>query len=187
MNKYQKLITATLEEIQAALAQMDSRQCDRLVQTILGAEHVFTAGKGRSGLQIRAFAMRLMHLGLNVYIVGDDTTPGIASGDLLLIGSGSGQTASLIQYARRAKELGASVGLITADTRSAIAPIADLVIEIPAPTPKSEHLSGGTSLQPMGSLFEQSLGILFDVLILQIMKEKNIGAGQMFTRHANLE
>ena len=187
MNEYQKLIATTLEEIQAALNQVDSTHCEEMIQAVLKAEQVFTAGKGRSGLQMRAFAMRLMHLGFKVYVVGDATTPGIASGDLLLIGSGSGKTASLIQYAERAKELGASIGLVTATTRSEIASIADLLIEIPAPTPKSEHLSGQTSAQPMGTLFEQSLGILLDILILKLMEEENIDAVQMFTRHANLE
>jgi 6-phospho-3-hexuloisomerase len=187
MNRYRKLINSTLEEIRVALDRVDSRQCDRLVQGILQAEHVFVAGRGRSGLQMSAFAMRLMHLGLKVYVVEEVTTPGITSVDFLLIGSGSGKTASLIQYANRAKELYASVGLITADPRSEIASLADLVVEIPAPTPKSDRLSGRTSFQPMGSLFEQSLGIFLDILILQIMKEEDIDSRQMFARHANLE
>jgi 6-phospho-3-hexuloisomerase len=136
---------------------------------------------------MRAFAMRLMHLGLQAYVVDEVTTPGIASGDLLLIGSGSGKTASLVQYTRRAKDLGARVGLITADSRSEIATLADLVVEISAPTPKSDRLSTRSSLQPMGSLFEQSLGILLDVLILVVMETEGVDAGQMFARHANLE
>jgi 6-phospho-3-hexuloisomerase len=187
MNEYGKLIVATLEEIQNALAQVDSMQCDRLIQRILKAAHIYTSGKGRSGLQMQAFAMRLMHLGHKVHFVGEVTTPGITAEDFLLVGSGSGKTASLIQYAQRAKQVGAGVGLITTDPQSAIASIADLVIEIPAPTPKAERSSGLKSLQPMGTLFEGSLGILCDVLILQLMNVENIDARQMFSRHANLE
>ena len=187
MNEYKKLITATLEEIQNALAQVDPLQCDRLIQRILRAAHIYTSGKGRSGLQMQAFAMRLMHLGLKVHFVGEVTTPGIAAGDLLLVGSGSGKTASLVQYSQRAKQAGADVALITTDPQSVIAGIADLVVEIPAPTPKAQRSSGLKSLQPMGTLFEQSLGILCDVLILQLMRAESIDAGEMFSRHANLE
>jgi 6-phospho-3-hexuloisomerase len=187
MNKYEKLITATLEEIQNALAHLDSDQSDRLIQRIRKAAHIYTAGKGRSGLQMQAFAMRLMHLGKKVHFVGEVTAPGIAAGDFLLIGSGSGKTVSLVQYAERAKQLGAGVALITTDAQSTIAGIADHVVEIPAPTPKAERSNGLKSLQPMGSLFEQSLGILCDVLILQLMRAENIDAREMFSRHANLE
>lgn len=187
MDEYQQLIASTLEEIQAALNQVDTTHCEGMIQAVMQAEHVFTAGKGRSGLQMQAFAMRLMHLGIKVYVVGDTNTPGIKSGDLLLIGSGSGKTASLVEYAKQAKALGANLGLITANTRSEIASMADHLIKIPAPTPKSGSSSRGTSIQPLGSLFEQSLGILLDVLILQLMSVKNIDAKQMFARHANLE
>ena len=187
MSEYGKLIAATLEEIQNALDQVDSVQCDRLIQRILKAAHIYIAGKGRSGLQMQAFAMRLMHLGHKVHFVGEVTTPGIAAGDFLLVGSGSGKTASLVQYAEQAKQVGAGVGLITTDAQSVIAGIADLVVEILAPTPKAERSSGLKSLQPMGTLFEQSLGILCDVLILQLMSLENMDAQQMFSRHANLE
>jgi 6-phospho-3-hexuloisomerase len=187
MNSYQLKIDSILEEIRTVLNQVDKAQCDRLIRAIQQTERIFVAGKGRSGLQTRAFAMRLMHLGFKVFVVDEVTTPGIASGDLLLLGSGSGMTASLYQNARRAKDLGVQIGLITADPSSDIASLADLIVEIPAPTPKSARLSGRTSLQPMGSLFEQALGILFDIMILQIMEEQNIDSKQMFARHANLE
>jgi 6-phospho-3-hexuloisomerase len=175
------------EEIQDTLNCVDEVQVEALAQAIMAAYHVFVAGKGRTGLQMRAFAMRLMHLGVPVYIVDEATTPGIAAGDLLLVGSGSGRTASLIQYAKRARHLSARLVLLTADTESEIAMLADQVLEIPAPTPKSQRLQERSSVQPMGSLFEQTLGILLDVLILRLMEIKQIDAGQMFARHANLE
>lgn len=40
-----------------------------------------------------------MHLGLQVYVVDDVTTPAIKTEDLLIIGSASGNTKSLVQYA----------------------------------------------------------------------------------------
>lgn len=187
MNLCHKFTTDILQEIQLTLDEVDSCQCEALIRQILEAKRIFITGKGRSGLQMRAFAMRLMHLGFSVFVVEETTTPGIAAGDLLLIGSGSGHTASLIQYAHRAKSLAANIALITADAQSEIALLSDVVLEIPAPTPKSERLSGRTSRQPMGSLFEQALGILLDAFILQLMVEQGLDARQMFSRHANLE
>ena len=187
MNRFHTLSEDILDEIRIMLNQVSEQQCDQLMQAILQAEQIFIAGKGRSGLQMRGFAMRLMHLGLSAFVVDEVITPGIKPGDLLLIGSGSGKTASLVQYARRAKAMGARVGLITADQGSEIAVLADCVLDVPAPTPKSERLSDRVSRQPMGTLFEQSLGILLDILILQLMEKEDIDTGQMFARHANLE
>lgn len=187
MDRFFEIYNNILEEIRSTLQQIDAVQCDQFIQALLHANHVFLVGKGRSGLQMRAFAMRLMHLGFKAYVVDEVTTPGITSGDLLVIGSGSGRTASLVQYARRATEIGADVCLISADALSEIANLANYLIEVPAPTPKSDRLSDRTSLQPMGTLFEQTLGIFLDSLILYLMEVEHIDASQMFARHANLE
>lgn len=183
----QTLVDALLEELAAALRGVDDEAVDALRRKLVEAHRVFVAGRGRSGLQMRAFAMRLMHLGRTVYVVDDVTTPGIRRGDLLLIGSGSGRTASLVHYATRACEEGAQVALITAARDSPIAQQAGCVVQIPAPTPKLADSGTGRSVQPMGTLFEQALGLLLDLLILQLMGDLDASAEQMFARHANLE
>lgn len=136
---------------------------------------------------MRAFAMRLMHLGLPVHIVDEITTPAIECGDLLLIGSGSGQTESLVRFAQTAKKIGAGVALITATASSPIGELAGIIVRLAAPTPKASDSDLSASIQPMGSRFEASLGALSDVLILLLMDDLNASAEQMFTRHANLE
>src|SRR5438876_11835411 len=113
MTEYDDLVTIVLGELDASLRSTAASEVTALRQAILQAPRIFVAGKGRSGLQMRAFAMRLMHMGLTVYIVDDVTTPAIVSTDLLLIGSGSGRTASLVEFAARAKSLGVRIGLIT--------------------------------------------------------------------------
>ncbi len=183
----QTLVSALLEELARTLRQVDEDALDTLRRMLVKARRVFVVGRGRSGLQMRAFAMRLMHLGRVVYMVDDVTTPGIGHGDLLLIGSGSGRTASLVQYAVQAREQGAQVALITIADDSPIARQAGCVVQIPAPTPKRADAGGARSMQPMGTLFEQALGLLLDLLILQLMTELNVDAEQMFSRHANLE
>lgn len=90
--------------------------------------------------------------------------------------------------ARKAKEVGAKILLLTIDPNSPIGQLADYTVEIPAPSPKVVGgATTGHSLQPMGSLFEQSLFVLLDCLILLLMKKENQTAEQMFGRHANLE
>jgi 6-phospho-3-hexuloisomerase len=174
-------------EIQNTLGQVSETDVLALRKALLAGARIFVAGRGRSGLQMKGAAMRLMHLGLQVYVIGDVTTPAISRGDLLLIGSGSGATASLVQYAEKAKSVGAEIALITTNANSGIAKLATYVVVLPAPTPKVKEKRDFTSIQPMGSLFEQCLGILMDSIILQCMGTAGKSSGEMYARHANLE
>lgn len=182
------VIQTIAQEIADCLAQVSPAEVGAAVELLNSAPRVFVSGAGRSALGIRGFGMRLMHLGVTTHVVGETTTPGIASGDLLVIGSGSGRTASLLSSAQKAKSLGAKVLLVTIDPASPIGELADATIRIPAPSPKA---SGGgaqqVTIQPMGSLFEQSLFLLLDGLIVMLMQKRGIGSDEMFTRHANME
>ena len=154
---------------------------------IEGAERVFLAGCGRSGLMVRGFAMRLMHMGKKVYVVGETTTPSINQGDLLIIASGSGETGSLVAMANKCKKIGASLATVTIFPKATIGKLADCVVVIDAPTAKSQQKTAVTSIQPMGSLFEQSLLLYFDSIILSLMERENLTSDIMFRLHANLE
>jgi 6-phospho-3-hexuloisomerase len=184
---YQDLVTQSLQELRHVLESVDEHSIAAMLRALRGVKRIFTAGKGRSGLQMQAFAMRLMHLGLQTFFVDDVTTPGIRKGDLLLIGSGSGHTPSLVGYAQKAKSLGAKIVLITADQTSPVAEQADIVLLLSAPTPKAQKRITSQTIHPMGTLFEQALGLFSDLVILLLMEEMDIDAGEMFTRHANLE
>ena len=181
------LVPTLLNELQIALSSIDPERVTALRQAILQARHIFVTGKGRSGLCMRGFAMRLMHMGLAVYVVDDPITPAIVAGDLLLIGSGSGRTPSQVGHAARAKALQAQVGLITTAESSPIGDNADVIVRIKAVTPKLPGSDATGSVQPMGNLFEQSLWLLLDLMTLQLMETLNLTSDQMFTRHANLE
>jgi 6-phospho-3-hexuloisomerase len=176
-----------LRELDRTLAAISTEEADRLLAAVMEAPRVFVAGAGRSGLAIKAFAMRLMHMGRQVFVAGEIVTPAVGAGDLLIVGSGSGETASLRAMAERAKSLGAKVALVTIFPESAIGKIADVVVTIPAPTPKSSSRGQAPSIQPMGSLFEQTMLIFFDLLILQLMEKAAVDSAAMFERHANLE
>ncbi|MBM3264606.1 MAG: 6-phospho-3-hexuloisomerase [candidate division Zixibacteria bacterium] len=180
-------IQIILEELFRVFDRIDSDRWAAFARAIRQARRIFVAGAGRSGLMMRAFAMRLMHLGFPVYVVGDTTTPGIQAGDLLLIGSGSGKTPSLVGYADRAKTQGAKIGLITARSDTALAHTADFALALGAPTPKAPKSDEVSSAQPMGALFEQSLLIALEALVMLLMEETGQTSETMFARHANLE
>lgn len=181
-------LSLILGELQSIADRIDEKQVAALSQAILAGGTVFAAGAGRSGLVLRCAAMRLMHMDIPVYLVGEIVTPAVRKGDLLLVASGSGQTASLVGMATKAKQLGARVALITATPDSAIAKLADVVVLVPATTPKADAGAGAVqSRQPMGNLFEQTTLLTLDAIIMNLMEETGKTSDVMFKRHANLE
>lgn len=177
-----------VKEIDECMGKVDQESIDEALRQIIGARRIFLTGRGRSSLGIQGFAMRLMHLGIEAHLLGETTTPPIGTGDCLIIGSGSGATASLVANAAKAHEIGAKIVLFTIDPHSPIAQLADSVVVIPAPSPKARvAVSANQSVQPMGSLFEQCLFLVLDALVLVLMQKNNITSAEMFSRHANLE
>jgi 6-phospho-3-hexuloisomerase len=175
-------------EVRDCLSRLDQAEMEAALEALHGAPRVFVAGAGRSGLAMCAFAMRLTHLGLSTYVIGEMVTPAFDAGDVLVIGSGSGRTESLLAVTRKAKALGGRIVLFTIGGASPLAELAEVMVRIPAPSPKAQVARGSaTSVQPMGSLFEQSLFLLGDALILLLMERREVTAGAMFERHANLE
>ena len=175
-----------VDELRDVMTAVDASQMETLAKALSDARSIFTAGAGRSGLAMRGFAMRLMHLGLRVNVIGDVLTTALAGGDLLVVGSGSGSTPTLVTLCEKARSLGGSIALLTTDPESTIARMADVVVTVPAPTPK-RPVGGRSSTQPMASLFEQSLWLLLDASIALLMEGRGETAEQMFARHANLE
>jgi 6-phospho-3-hexuloisomerase len=182
-----RYVSEVLKELDGTLKQVDPAAAANLIDLLMRSKRIFVAGAGRSGLMVKAFAMRLMHLGFAAYVVGETTTPAIAKGDVLLIGSGSGETGSLAGMAQKAKSLGVMVGFVGIFPESTIGKLSDAALQIPAPTPKAAVDNGLTSVQPMGSLFEQCLLLLLDSLVMGIMEKRHTDTGTMFKRHANLE
>lgn len=184
-----RMLTAAssiLQELERTLQDVCPDEIVALAERIASAGAIFVAGAGRSGLMMRAFAMRLMHMGLHVYVVGETITPGIAAGDLLVIGSGSGETKSLAAMAAKAKSIGAVVAALTVVPESTLGQLASDRVVIPAAT-KDGAAGAAASGQPMGSLFEQTLLLLLDTIVLHLMERKSLEGSAMFNNHANLE
>jgi 6-phospho-3-hexuloisomerase len=177
-----------LAEVTACVRQVSIEDLTRVVELLDSFPRIFVAGAGRSGLCMRALGMRLMHLEKTVYVVGETTTPSITAQDLLILGSGSGRTTSLLAIAGQARRQGAKILLFTTDASSALAELADYRVVIPAPSLKTaKGINAYVSVQPLGTLFEQSMLILCDSLILGLMQRTSVNAAQMFERHTNLE
>ncbi|AQQ52029.1 6-phospho-3-hexuloisomerase [Planococcus lenghuensis] len=174
-----------LSELTRTLKQVDEQETEQLTEAVWNAGKVFVAGGGRSGFMAKAFVMRLMHIGLNPYVVGETVTPNLEPGDLFIIGSGSGETKSLVMMTEKAKDIGATIAAVTTNPGSSIGQLADIHVNVPAQA-KGENTSG-KSVQPMGSLFEQALLLIYDAVVMRLMEKKETSSGTMYGRHANLE
>ncbi len=184
--RYPELIDAILADMRRALAQVEPGQVAALQAALLSAPRIFIAGKGRTGLQMRAFAMRLMHLGLTVHVVDEITTPAIGAGDLLLIGSSSGRTSALLPYVDVVRAQGARLALLTGNGQSPIAAAADTVVLFPTSNFKA-GAGGEGSVLVMGALFEHCLAVLCDLLVIRLKAALAVPEAAMNARHANLE
>jgi 6-phospho-3-hexuloisomerase len=172
---FTQAIGLVLAENQRVLQAIAYPKVEQLAQKITDAERIFVMGEGRSGLAIQMAAMRLMHLGYQVYVVGETTTPSIRSTDLLIACSGSGSTETVWAYL---------VG-VTVNKQSLLGQLADLSIELAAAT--KQDLNNSASQQFAGSLFEQSTLLFFDALFYVLSQTLNKNTHLLLALHANLE
>lgn len=172
-------------ELEAVLGRLESAELEELAQAVTGADRVFVHGAGRSGIALRMTAMRLMHLGLAVHVVGETTTPAIETGDILLVASGSGTTAGIVAAAEAAGKAGARIAALTTARESTLAALADVVVVIPAAAKLDR--SGAASEQYAGSLFEQAVALVGDAVFHSLWKRSGQSADDMWPRHANIE
>lgn len=179
--------TKILQRLGETFMAIESTEIEQMVTAISTASRIFVVGKGRTGLQMRGFAMRLMHLGLTVHALDEVTTPSLQPEDLLLIGSGSGRTPSLLSYANKAATIGATLGVMTGNRESPIVEKATHLIYIPASNSKAGKPVDNRTILPMGSLFEHTLGLLCDLLVIKLMGSLSVSEKEMEKRHANLE
>jgi len=176
---HQKLI---VEKITNVLAHTDDIYDEKLTALLDQAPRIFVSGAGRSGLVARFFAIRLLHSGYEVYIVGEMVTPSIRKGDLFIVISGSGETETMISFSKRAKQEGAKIVLLSAREISTIASMSDLVI----PVGKAEDYEK-IAIMPMGTTFELSTLLFLEAAIAHIISAKGIPEDEMRKAHANLE
>lgn len=178
-----------LDELVVDAARVDGEQVQALITAIRESARVFIAGAGRSGFAARAFANRLAHTGVPTYFVGEPTTPPITAGDLLVIGSGSGTTPSLVAMAQKARTLNAHVATLTIHPENSIGALADVVVTVPGITHKTDTVAAeqAPTIQMTGSSFEQLSWLIYDSIIIALRDQTGQSNDDLFARHANLE
>ncbi|MCG2872636.1 MAG: 6-phospho-3-hexuloisomerase [Acidilobus sp.] len=174
-------------------------QIDRMAEVLVDLYHrkgkVLVMGAGRSGLVGKAFAMRLLHLGFNSYVLGETIVPSISRGDVAVAISGSGRTGLIVEAADAAKKVGAYVIAITTYPESPLGQLADLVVMVPGRSKVSKMddyfarqiLGLHEPLAPLGTLFEDTAMLLLDGVIYYLMMKLNVTEDEMRNRHANIE
>jgi len=196
-------VVATMREIvefmRKVIEFLKPEEVDRFIDALIdvykrGAK-VLVMGAGRSGLVGKAFAMRLMHLGFNVYVLGETITPSIGEGDLVVAISGSGRTHLIVTAAEAAKKVKARVAAITSYPDSPLGRLADIVVEIPGRTkvtPDIDYfarqiLGIHEPLAPLGTLFEDTALVFLDGVVVELMHRLGKKEADLKARHANIE
>lgn len=167
-----------VDRVKTTLAS-EIEDTDKFIDYIIGSRKVFIYGVGRSGLIAKAFAIRLVQMGLEVYFIGETITPIVEEGHVVVIVSYTGETMSAIQTANIVRRVGAKVVAITANDHSKLATASNLVILIHPPKDDEKK-----RLAPLGTLFEDAALIYLDGIVATLMEKLGQGEGAMRKRHA---
>lgn len=179
-------IEAAAAEIAQAAAGTDKAQFEALAQTIAGAGKIVLHGAGREGLMICALAMRLHHLGVAAHVWGDMSMPPVGTGDLVLLAAGPGDLPTVQVLAGLAARAGARSACVTAQPDGPTPRACDMVLTIPAQT-MADDRAPGSSVLPMGSVFEGAMFLVFEMLVLRLAQLLGQTHTAIRARHANLE
>lgn len=168
------------------LTNIPQEQIDAMCKAIMAAKRIYIAGWGRAGNVTRILAMNCSQIGLKAYVVGDNPTPSIHEGDLLIIGSGSGETATMIEIAKQCKAHGATLGLISGSANSTIGKLADVNIEIERIGAKTKEEKDNAGVAFVRSYY-QVVVMLVDCITSYIMDEQGWTNERISYYHNNLE
>jgi len=198
-----KWLKAAVEEIlsgaKRAIDELDESQVESMIKLLLDAQEkkIFVVGMGRSGFVGRAFALRLMNLGFNVYFLGETITPAAGKDDLVIAISGTGMTKLVVSAASAAKDIGARVVAITSYKDSQLGQLADQLVLVKGRTkmgwPREEDylarqiLGEREPLSPLGSVFENNCMVFLDGLIVELMYRMKKDENDLRSRHATIE
>jgi len=186
-----------LKDTEESIHTIPVDQIEKMVDVLLDSmkRKILIIGTGRSGLVGRSFAMRLMHLGYDVHVLGETITPAIGKRDIVVAISGSGATMLPVTSARIAKKVGAFIVAITSKPNSPLGKIADQIVHIRAKSKAAKQkdfflrqiVGEHESLAPLGTLFEIAATIFLDSLIVELMRRLGKTEGELKARHATLE
>ncbi len=171
-----------LSRVADALESVPDGSIDAVARLISAADRVFITGDGRSRMVGNFFAMRLMHAGITAYIVGDVITPAIYKSDLLLLVSGSGNTAQLVHQTEQCRDMQIVTMLVTGASQSPLSDMVNCSVQV-----GQAHHHIDDSCTPMGIVFEMSSLLFLELVIARLLEQRKINTSDMKKRHANLE
>ena len=189
-------IKAIIGNIVSAEEFLDEESIDKFENIIIESENVFVTGAGRSGLAAKAFAMRLMHLGLSAYVVGETISPAINEEDCIIAISGSGETNTIVSAVKIAKNRGSKVLAVTSYPESTLGQLADSCLLVKGRTKKEvddenymkRQINGNyTSLTPLGTAFELTTLVFLDAIVSELMEKMHQTESDLKARHTVLE
>lgn len=184
MTAYELYREGILAEVAQCVRTVNGAAVEQAAGLLAGAKRIFCEGKGRSGLVLASFAMRLAQMGVTAYVVSETTTPAIRRSDALVLCSGSGTSPELLRHAQKARSVGARTVVMTGNPKSPLLEGAGETLLIHAP--QKQEIGAG-SIQPMSTLFEQASAIVLDSIVLLLMDELPMTSGEMLENHRNLE
>jgi len=195
MREIQQAMREIAEQVLDVSGALDNKQVGNFIQSLLDAKRIFVIGAGRSGLVAKAFAMRMMHLGLDTHVVGETITPSLREDDLLVAVSGSGETSLTVSAAEIAKKIGAKIVAVTSYPKSSLSKISDHIVILPGrtkteSTPDFMHrelLGEHPSFAPLGTTFEIAALVFFDGVIASLMTTLGKKEEDLRARHATIE
>ncbi|MCI1944403.1 6-phospho-3-hexuloisomerase [Clostridium luticellarii] len=179
-----KVLSKILNEVNDVVNNVDENQMDNIVELISKDKRIFIYGEGRSGFVGRCFAMRLMHLGYAVYVVGETITPAINENDIIVAISGSGETSLVLNIAGKARDKGTLVIGVSSKEDSSLIKISSSFLIVPGATKSDKSVK---SIQLLSSLFDQSLHIVLDAICLKLSYKDKLDNEEAIKNHVNLE
>jgi len=196
-HRVQDMMQLMASKIRAIASTISDEDVGKFITTLLNAQRIYVMGAGRSGLVAKAFAMRLMHLGLEAFVVGETITPALKAGDIMVVFSGSGRTKTVADIAETAKEIGAKICLISSNADSRIGKISDCIVIIEhqrdavgddgAEFEIRQMMGDHKSFAPLGTLFETTSMIFADAVISRLMEITKTDENALKGRHTNIE
>jgi len=152
-SSFTQLTRKVIETYQAIFdrtrALIDEDQLERIARMLVCSERVYLYGSGSSGIAARELRLRLMRLGMPVEAIDDyllmKINASVMQPDATVIGlSISGKTRVLLSSLRIAKERGARVILMTANSSDRLAGQFDEVLHVAS----DAMLDAGISISP---------------------------------------
>jgi len=194
---YQRATQDIVDSVRESLYRVDLGEVEKMVAEMLAStdRRILVLGAGRSGLIGRAFAMRLMHLGFKVYVIGETITPSVGKGDLIVALSGSGTTKLVTTAAEIGKNVGAKIIAITSYPDSDLAKLADHIVMIKGRTKVADEkdyflrqlMGEHEPMAPLGTVFEISLMTFLDGVVVELMQRLGLTESELQKRHATIE